>query len=164
MFLRRLASGLAPRSTGLRLLTRVRMQTLCQRSRAAGVQLFYHVGQPMPDAVVSACEAPGTRRVRGSRAPPYDRRRSASHATRCDDVVSPGQHVVSAPQATHRRLCPGVAAALARGLPRPSPCRSSPRLRRRRGVERHVSHTHQAKLPEQIITYAASVPSPSGRG
>ena len=109
MFLRRLASGLAPMPMGLRLLTPVSVQTICQRSRAAGVLVFHHVGQPMPDAVVGACEAVGTRRARGSRAPPYFRRRSASRATRCDDVVSPSQHVVSAP----RRCTPP------RGLPHP---------------------------------------------
>jgi len=95
------AFGLAPMPMAIRLLTPVRVQTICQRSRAAGVLVFHHVGQPMPDAVVGACEALGTRRARGSRAPrrapPYYRRRSASRANRCDDVVSPGQHVVSAP-------------------------------------------------------------------
>src|SRR5215510_3001884 len=92
---------------GLRLLTPVSVQTVCQSSRAAGVLVFHHVGQPMPDAVVGACEALGTRQARGSRAPPYYRRRSASRANRCDDVVSLGQHVVSA---TRRRTPP-------RGLP-----------------------------------------------
>jgi len=98
IFLRRLASSLAPLPRGLRLLTPVRVQTVCQRSRAAGVLVFHHVGQPMPHAVVGACEALGTQQARGSRAPPYYRRHSASRANRCDDVVSPGQHVVSAPR------------------------------------------------------------------
>jgi hypothetical protein len=109
MFLRRLASGLAPLPMGLRLLTPVSVQTICQRSRAAGVRVFHHVVQHMPHAVVGACEALGTRCARGSRAPPYYRRRSASRANRCDDMLSPGQHVVNAPR---RRTPP-------RGLPRP---------------------------------------------
>src|SRR5262249_21788978 len=46
MFRRRLASGLAPLPMGLRLLTPVSVQTTCQRSRAAGVLVFHHVGQP----------------------------------------------------------------------------------------------------------------------
>src|SRR5262245_27217055 len=83
---------------GLRLLTPVSVQTVCQRSRAAGVLVFHHVSQPMPHAVVSAYEALGTRQARGSRAPPYYRRRSASRTNCCDDMVSPGQHVVSAPR------------------------------------------------------------------
>ena len=95
------AFGLAPMPMAICLLTPVRVQTICQRPRAAGVLVFHHVGQHMPDAVVGACEALGTRRARGSRAPrrapPYYRRRSASRANRCDDVVSPGQHVGSAP-------------------------------------------------------------------
>jgi hypothetical protein len=64
MFLRRLASDLAPLPMGLRLLTPVSVQTLCQRSRAAGVRVCHHVGQPRPDAVVGACEAVGIRRAR----------------------------------------------------------------------------------------------------
>jgi hypothetical protein len=85
IFLRCLASGLAPMPMGLCLLTSVGVQTICQRSRAAGVLVFHHVVQPMPDAVVGACEALGTRRVRGSRAsrraPLYYRRRSPHEPT-----------------------------------------------------------------------------------
>jgi hypothetical protein len=136
MFLRRLASGLAPLPMGLRLLTPVRVQTICQRSRAAGVLVFHHVVQHMPDAVVGACEALGTRCARGSRAPPYYRRRSASRANRCDDVVSPGQHVVNAPR---RRTPP-------RGLPRPPRLANSFCVNNLRTCSGHVSAWHRMCL------------------
>jgi hypothetical protein len=98
-------------SWAIRLLTPVRMQTRCQRPRAAGVLVFHHVGQHMPHAVVGACEALGTRRERRSRAhrraPPYYWRRSASRTTRCDDIVSPA-NMSAAPRCAARPLvgCP----------------------------------------------------------